>query len=144
MLKRILVFTLSLMSAQVGATENLSDRQCLASAIYHESRGEPVKGQLAVAEVIFNRMRTRGLSLCEVVLQSKQFSFVAENTKWLSVEEAEKFLGKLGNKFRVIGRCATHYHRSDIKPSWAERLVELALIGNHVFYGRAKCILRHM
>ena len=58
--------------------EMSKDMRCLASAIYFEARGEPLAGQLAVAEVILNRAEAGrfGDSVCEVVKQPGQFSFV--------------------------------------------------------------------
>ena len=49
---------------------------CLALTIYHESRGEPVSGQYAVAEVVVNRSQERNLSICDVVYEKNQFSWV--------------------------------------------------------------------
>src|SRR3546814_7999380 len=51
---------------------------CLAATIYHESRAEPLEGQLAVAEVVINRTQSPSFrrTICGVVTQPKQFSFV--------------------------------------------------------------------
>src|SRR5688572_10043919 len=54
------------------------DMQCLAQAVYFESRGEPLTGQLAVARVVINRAAS-GLypsDYCSVITQRSQFSFV--------------------------------------------------------------------
>ena len=62
--------------AEMPATENLSDEmRCLAGAVYFESRGEPLDGQLAVAQVIVNRSESRQFpsSYCGVVYQRSQF-----------------------------------------------------------------------
>src|SRR3546814_17950769 len=55
-----------------------SDLDCLAATIYHESRAEPLEGQLAVAEVVINRTQSPSFrrTICGVVTQPKQFSFV--------------------------------------------------------------------
>src|SRR3546814_13674283 len=52
--------------------------RCLAGAVYFESRGESLAGQLAVARVIINRAESGRFptSYCGVVLQRSQFSFV--------------------------------------------------------------------
>jgi len=46
---------------------------CLALTIFHESRGEPIEGQYAVAEVVLNRAEKRNLEVCEVIYQKGQF-----------------------------------------------------------------------
>src|SRR3954464_11035076 len=54
------------------------EQDCLAKAVYFESRGEPIEGQLAVAEVVMNRAASGRYptSLCEVITQKAQFSFI--------------------------------------------------------------------
>ena len=54
------------------------EQECLAGAVYFESKGEPLDGQLAVAKVIMNRTLSGRFakSLCGVVMQRGQFSFV--------------------------------------------------------------------
>lgn len=49
------------------------DLVCLVSAVYHEARGEPVKGKRAVLEVVIHRAKRYGKSVCEVVAQKRQF-----------------------------------------------------------------------
>ena len=51
---------------------------CLALALYHEARGEPVSGQMMVAKVIVNRIQSNRFpnKMCDVVMQPRQFSFV--------------------------------------------------------------------
>ena len=50
---------------------------CLAIAMYYEARNQPIDGQLAVAQVIMNRVESPRYpdTVCEVVWQPKQFSF---------------------------------------------------------------------
>jgi len=54
---------------------------CLSLALYHEARGEPLNGQRAVAEVIMNRVESDRFpdTICGVVMQPNQFSFVSPN-----------------------------------------------------------------
>ncbi|MCS6987660.1 MAG: cell wall hydrolase [Sphingomonadaceae bacterium] len=116
------------------------DGECLARAVYWEAKGEPLEGQLAVAEVILNRVeRGRfGRSVCEVVTAPGQFSFVergripepqdrrrfaqARAIAWIALAEAWP---------SVVGE-ATHFHALHVNPGW--RLTRVARIGNHVFY----------
>ena len=65
-------------AAQSIPTDASAELACLAGAIFYESKGEPLAGQLAVAEVIINRTKSGRFpkSICGVVTQRGQFSFV--------------------------------------------------------------------
>ena len=54
---------------------------CLAIAIFYESKGEPIKGQQAVAEVILNRSKHPSYPKdpCDVIKQKGQFSWYNKN-----------------------------------------------------------------
>ena len=54
------------------------EQSCVATAVYFESQGESLEGQLAVAQVVLNRAASGQYptSLCAVVKQKAQFSFV--------------------------------------------------------------------
>lgn len=111
---------------------------CLASNIYHESRGEPVIGQLAVARVTVNRLKYPEYpkTVCGVVFQPKQFSWTHQRQK-RAVEAKEWLLAKrlayevLANG-AFYGFTATHYHAKSVRPKW--KLERITSIGNHVFY----------
>lgn len=126
-----------------ASTDPSTDVQCLGSAVYYEARGESLLGQKAVVEVILNRVKRRGLSICEVVLQNKQFSFVSRRTQWLSEEASEKVLKALSRVSEAVGKCATHYHNHTVQPKWAQAFVILRVIGGHIFYGRRECVSRY-
>lgn len=120
--------------------------RCLAEAVYHEARGEPLEGQIAVAEVILNR-RDSGLfprSVCGVVRQGArsgacQFSFVCDRPGRIGERAAFVLAGKIarvmldGAPRRLTGG-ATHFHAGRVRPSWARRFERTAEIGAHVFY----------
>jgi hypothetical protein len=117
-----------------------SQMECLALSVYWEAKGEPVEGQLAVAQVILNRVaRGRfGDSICAVVKAPRQFSFVrggqiarpidgkawaeARAIAWIALADAWK---------PVVGE-ATHFHATRVNPGW--RMQRVAQIGNHIFY----------
>ncbi len=67
-----------LVVANASADTGDAQQECLAQAVYFESNGEPLEGQLAVAEVIMNRAASGRFpaTLCGVVRQKSQFSFV--------------------------------------------------------------------
>jgi hypothetical protein len=122
--------------------------RCLAEAIYFEARGESVAGQVAVAEVILNRVddpRFPG-TICGVVRQGAdrssgcQFSFMCDGRPE-RVRDREAFAraGKIAGLMlegrpRVLTGAATHFHTVDVRPRWARRMVKVGRIGDHLFY----------
>lgn len=121
---------------------------CLAKALYFEARGETVKGQFAVAEVILNRVDSRAYpnSVCAVVHQGTgrrnacQFSFTCDG-KEDRIREAEAYAaaGKIARVMleggpRVLTKGATHFHTTQVRPRWAHRFPRTAHIGAHLFY----------
>jgi len=125
-----------------------SEAHCMAQAIYYESRNEPLAGQLAVAEVISNRMRDHRYpdTACGVVFQGAtrttgcQFTFTCDGalgrkpkgTAWEQAQEiAAHVLMNLAED-RTGG--ATHYHATYVDPVWSAGLIKTDKIGLHVFY----------
>jgi spore germination cell wall hydrolase CwlJ-like protein len=125
------------------------EQQCLASGIYFEARGESVKGQAAVAQVILNRVRNPAYpkTICGVVYQNEdwrnrcQFSFACDSIKdrvnsqyhWrvardvaMAVTAGRIWLPQVGS--------ATHYHAVYVRPNWARTMEKVGRIGMHVFY----------
>lgn len=122
-----------------------SEWQCLTEAIYFESRGESLKGQVAVAEVILNR-RDSGLyprTVCGVVKQRGgggcQFSYVCGGGGKMH-ERASRALAEriaqamLAGAPRNLTAGATHFHTRAVSPSWSKRFARTAAIGTHLFY----------
>lgn len=124
------------------------ERTCLAQAIYYEARSEPRIGQLAVADVVLNRVENRLYpnSICEVVFQGSerrtgcQFSFTCDGSmqarlnkrKW---KQSQDMAGAILAGMRVpVSRKATHYHADYVTPYWAPSLTPTATIGTHKFY----------
>jgi hypothetical protein len=115
--------------------------ECLASAVYFESRGEPLEGQLAVAEVILNRVKSGRFrsTICDVVKQPSQFSFVRrgvipaaprESAAWArSVAIAHIALNNLAD---ATGDESLFFHATYVNPRWGRP--RIARIGNHIFY----------
>ncbi|WP_340110464.1 cell wall hydrolase [Pikeienuella sp. HZG-20] len=122
--------------------------QCLAEAIYFESRGETTRGQFAVAEVILNRVDSGAYpgSVCEVVTQGAQkrhacqFSYACDGKKErignraAFVKAAKIAKVMLSGRPRVLTDGATHFHTTSVRPSWSKRLSKTVRIGSHVFY----------
>jgi len=135
-----------------GETESeyqTRQRRCLATAIYFEARGEPIQGQVAVAQVVMNRVRSSLYpdTICGVVYQGQhrrtgcQFSFTCDGKadvpkdkeRWRQANEiayeftqGETFLGDIGH--------ATHYHANYVNPRWRWGLNRIKKVGQHIFY----------
>jgi hypothetical protein len=143
-----------------GPTNNASDRgreepqvdarqhRCLSEAIYYEARGESQRGQVAVAEVIMNRVRSRHYpnSICAVVYQGSERSTGCQFTFTCDGSKADRPRGRAWDRAqrvatavmlgytRPITQNATHYHTHAVNPVWNSGLVETGNIGSHVFY----------
>ena len=126
------------------------DRQmkCLAEAVYYEARSEATSGQMAVAEVVMNRVKDHRYpnSVCGVVYQGAtrttgcQFTFTCDGAldrgprgwRWEKAKTiAAHFLLKLEEP-RTGG--ATHYHATYVNPVWNAGLIKTSHIGTHIFY----------
>jgi hypothetical protein len=123
--------------------------KCLANAIYFEARGESVRGQIAVAQVVMNRVFSGYYpnNVCGVVYQNSnrhlacQFTFacdgipdrINEPAAW----ERAKTIARdtLDGKFWLsdVGK-ATHYHAYWVHPWWVHEMRKLDRIGVHTFY----------
>ena len=114
--------------------------QCLAGAIYFESKGEPLTGQLAVAEVIINRAKSGRFptNVCGVVKQRGQFSFVRggqiPNINAGAAYRTAIAVAKvaLASAWNSPADKALYFNTADRRPS--VRAIKVASIGNHVFY----------
>lgn len=118
-----------------------SELRCLAGAIYFEARGETLEGQLAVGRVVINRARSGRFpaSLCGVVYQPSQFSFVRGRSMpavregsadWQEAVAVAQIAQDGSWKSQVKG--ALFFHATRVSPNW--RLTRLARVDNHVFY----------
>ena len=130
----------------------IAEHRCLSEALYYEARGEGVRGQKAVAEVVFHRMRTGnyGHSICAVVYEGAdrhgcQFSFACSGElkhaksahAWLRAEIlAARILTGEENLGDATGG-ATSFHAVSVQPDWANDLQRTVQIGNHIFYKNA-------
>ena len=119
----------------VGIIESLF---WLTLNIYHEARGEPEIGQLAVAHVTLNRAADDQKSVAEVVKEPHQFSWTFQKKPYVPLE-----LNTLQESLRVAIKAmttpdftggSTFYHRVDVDPKWATSKVFTAQYGAHKFY----------
>jgi hypothetical protein len=125
-----------------------SEFDCLAEAVYYEARSESLRGQLAVAEVVLNRVRDPRYpkTICGVVFQGQyratgcQFTFTCDGST------RRKPRGAAWDRARAVAlhvqlglakpvtNNATHYHTDYVDPYWSAGLVQTATIGSHIFY----------
>jgi hypothetical protein len=124
--------------------EELTEQlQCLAGAVYFESRGEPLKGQLAVAQVVINRSEDPRWprSYCGVVYQRAQFSFV-KNGRMPHIRTTSgawhraRAIAKIAHEgmWKSEADGAVYFHANYVKPRWSHRKERLAQIDTHIFY----------
>ena len=124
--------------------------KCLADAVYFEARGEPLRGQEAVAQVVMNRVFSGYYpnNVCGVVYQNAshylgcQFTFACEHKNLSRIDEPEMWAqakriarDTLDGKIWLadIGH-ATHYHAYWVRPSWVHEMTRLYKLGVHTFY----------
>ena len=112
---------------------------CLAMNIYHESRGEPHSGQVAVAMVTMNRANWDNAKVCEVVYKRRQFSWTQKSRKLpqepLAWNRAQRIANEvLGGEVEDITDGATHFHAHGVKPVWRLNILRTVRIGEHIFY----------
>ncbi|MFD1803948.1 cell wall hydrolase [Mixta tenebrionis] len=118
---------------------------CLALNIYHEARGEPLKGQIAIASVTMNRANWDINQICPVVYAPKQFSWThLTKTAWRyppgsdkSWQRAQQIAHQIINgELSDVTNGATYYHNQTVTPVWRNEFARTATIGSHVFYAR--------
>lgn len=141
--------------------QNEPEAWCLALNIYYEARGSNLADQVAVADVVLNRVKDTRYpnTVCEVVKQGVQrpswkdpnemvmvrnqcqFSWYcdgkADNPQdreaWASAQQYA-YMMIYFNDYRGITQGATHYHAHYVNPEWARDFQLIGSIGNHIFY----------
>lgn len=143
------VFTRAWLASQ-PKPKGTSEFRCLAEALYFEARGETVKGQFAVAEVIRNRVKSSRFpnSYCAVINQGTgrkhqcQFSYTCDGRPEIVSEPAAFALvskvarATIDGKSPDITNGATFYHTTAVRPSWSRKFTNTARFGVHLFYRR--------
>lgn len=120
--------------------------QCLAENVYHEARGEPVRGQIAVALVTRNRVaeETRPDSICGVVWERNrrgcQFSWTCDGrSDRITDRESYSAIYERMRSFYVenpfdFTQGANYYHANYVRPSWSRAFRQTVQAGTHIFY----------
>jgi Cell Wall Hydrolase len=130
-----------LVQAQDPQAQLDKQAECLAGAIYFESKGESLEGQLAVARVIMARVKSPRFpnSICGVVFEKSQFSFVRggkmpridrSHGHWRNAKAIAQIA--LADAWKSPMEGALFFHAKYVNPKW--RLTRLGSVGLHVFY----------
>jgi|TARA_R100000479_G_C6391450_1_gene205314 spore germination cell wall hydrolase CwlJ-like protein len=134
----------------------LTELACMATAIYFEARGEPMVGQVAVAQVIMSRVNDERYpdTVCDVVKQGYyyswdktipirdkcQFSFWCDGKPEKIKDEDAYFWATEVAQAVMVGTLydttqgATHYHAYYVQPSWSKKFTRTVRINDHIFY----------
>jgi len=131
----------AMVDATVADTPLDAETRCLATAVFYEARSESLEGQLAVARVIINRAQSSrfGDSICGVVRQPRQFSFVRHGViptpdtgrqAWKTSVAVSRIAQQGGWDSKAEG--ALYFHARRVSPGWSRQRV--AVIDNHIFY----------
>jgi spore germination cell wall hydrolase CwlJ-like protein len=119
------------------------EMECLAGAIYFESRGEPLAGQLAVGQVIVNRSESGVFpsDYCGVVYQPSQFSFVRGGTmpridRGSAAWHRATAIARIAHEGLWDSKAgdSLYFHARYVKPSWSRTKIARATIDSHIFY----------
>ncbi len=122
--------------------------KCLTEALYFEARGESLRGQFAVAEVILNRRDSRRWpnSVCGVINQGTgrlfacQFTYTCDGrSERIGNQRVYERLGRIARVMlnggaRQLSGGATYYHTTAVRPRWSRVFRHTTTIGVHKFY----------
>lgn len=126
--------------ARLSSASTVSDaHRCLARAVYAESKGEPLQGQLAIAQVVINRTRAGDRfpsSICAVVHQPGQFTDLRRLAIDYGGEAWKRAVGiariAMSDQWEQMVGGALYFHASYVAPNWPFKRV--GRIGRHIFY----------
>ncbi len=136
--------------------------RCLADNVYWEARNQSVKGMIAVAWVVRNRVKDDRFpdDYCKVIYEGPQrpswknpnilypirhkcqFSWYCDG-KADDIPNSDQFIYDIAHAvaFKVyyghlgdFSQGATHYHADYVRPSWADTKTLDTVVGNHLFY----------
>ena len=140
--------------SEMAALQALVKTECLADAMYYEARGEGREGELAIAEVVYNRMRDGNYprNICGVVFEGShqrtgcQFSFTCNGEMLrpkspVAWRQAERLAARIVTGMEPLGDMtgeATSFHAVDVQPGWSGTMERTTQIGNHIFYRPAR------
>jgi spore germination cell wall hydrolase CwlJ-like protein len=140
--------------SEIEGLKILAKTECLADAMYYEARGEGQAGELAIAEVVYNRVHDGNYpnNICGVVFEGAhlhtgcQFSFTCNGDMlrpktpgaW---RHAQRLALRIVTGNVLLGDTtgdATSFHATDVQPGWSDTMQRTIQIGNHIFYRPAR------
>ena len=130
-----------LVAERAAATTGDEQGDCLATSVYYESKGEPLDGQLAVAQTIVNRTTSGRFpsSVCGVVRQPGQFSFLRNGSMPTPPHESSAWKRAVAvamiardGLWKQIAPAALFFHARRVSPGWGK--IKVASLGNHIFF----------
>lgn len=120
---------------------------CLSLNAYYEARGEPFDGMVAVGQVALRRARHKPARVCAEIYRPHQFSWTRERPRgsrlphrhdpaWARAKQAARvaLLWSMGAPIPDFSGGATHFHASYVRPRWAARMDQVAVVGDHLFF----------
>ena len=121
-------------SNNLGLSDN--DLQIMANAVYGESRGEPYQGQVAVAAVILNRVKSQQFpnTVYGVIFQAGAFTAVADGQIYLTPNEnAKRAVKDALNGYDPTGGCIYYFNPDTATSKWIWSRPQVKTIGKHIF-----------
>lgn len=126
----------------------LEGLMCMAMNIYHEARNESTIGQLAVGQVVMNRVQDPRFpnNVCDVIKQGGtkrhrcQFSWYCDGepdrplNKRAFQESQENAITVMNGWVGGFMDGATHYHADYVNPKWRHEKTFIVKIDSHIFY----------
>ena len=134
------------------------DLECLALNSYYESRNQSIAGQIAVAQVVLNRVESPKFpnTICDVIYQGPTYTNWKGNEmpvrnrchfSWwcdgksdipVDVRTYHKILDMLTDLVYSdtidVTDGSTHYHADYVEPDWSKKLEKTVTIDDHIFY----------
>ncbi len=121
-------------SSHLGLSDN--DLKLMANAVYGEARGEPYEGQVAVAAVILNRIKSASFpnTISGVIFQPGAFTAVADGQIWLTPnEKAKQAVQDALNGWDPSGGCIYYFNPDTATSKWIWSRPQVKRIGKHIF-----------
>lgn len=111
----------------------------LTMNVYHEARGENLKGQMAVVYVTLNRSKKRNKTVKEVILEPYQFSWTLRDKETWMPKDTKTFMKCMASVYKALDSedftgGATFYHNQTVKPKWRHSFKYVGMYGTHSFY----------
>lgn len=108
-----------------------NDTACMALAIHKEASGEGLFGEVAVRDVIQQRMKDKHKTACQIIKEPGQFSW---DTSEIKATKQQLTRYRFVAKMLPVVHEARYFHNRNVKPSWAKKMRVKAKIGKHLFY----------